>query len=263
MRRCLAATTVPRCTTRIAGRCYSPAHMLGLFYPYGVVLQAIAILHFARRRPDSFWLWIIILGGGLGALVYIVAEVVPDLGLLRGAVQVYPRRKRIKYLEAAVIDNPSVGNFEELGDLYLDDGRFAKARECFDRVISPRTDSADPFYRRALAEIELGHHQAAADDLARTVAIDPKYRLSPRRRPPRARARSAWPDRRGGRPLCGSHTNLHAVGNSSELCVVSVRHRQDGRSPRMGAAGTCQKGDDAGLHAAARAAMVPKSSGIG
>ena len=75
--------------------------MLGLFYPYGIVLQAIAILHFARRRPDSFWLWIIILGGGLGALVYIVAEVVPDLGLLRGAVQVYPRRKRIKYLEAA------------------------------------------------------------------------------------------------------------------------------------------------------------------
>ena len=74
--------------------------------------------------------------------------------------------------------NPSVGNFEELGDLYLDDGRFAKARECFDRVISPRTDSADPFYRRALAEIELGHHEAAADDLARTVAIDPKYAIT-------------------------------------------------------------------------------------
>ena len=105
--------------------------MLGLFYPYGIVLQAIAILHFVRRRPDSFWLWIIIMGGGLGALVYIFAEVAPDVGLLRGAMQVFPRRKRIKYLEAAVIDNPSVGNFEELGDLYLDDGQFAKARECF------------------------------------------------------------------------------------------------------------------------------------
>jgi hypothetical protein len=148
--------------------------MLGLFYPYGVVLQAIAIFHFVRRRPDSFWLWIIIMGGGLGALVYIAAEVVPDLGLLRGAVQVFPRRKRIKHLEAAIIDNPSIGNFEELGDLYFDDGRFAKAREAYDRVISPRTDSADPFYRRALAEIELGDRQAAADDLARAVAIDPK-----------------------------------------------------------------------------------------
>jgi hypothetical protein len=150
--------------------------MLGLFfYPYGIVLQAIAIFHFVRRRPDSFWLWIIIMGGGLGALVYIFAEVAPDVGLLRGAVQIFPRRKRIKYLEAAVIDNPSVGNFEELGDLYLDDGQFAKARECFDRVISPRTDTADPFYRRALAEIELGDRAAAADDLARAVATDPKY----------------------------------------------------------------------------------------
>ena len=149
--------------------------MLGLFYPYGIFLQALAIWHFDRRRPDSFWLWVNIMGGGLGALDYIVAEVLPDAGLLRGAVQVFPRRKRIKYLEAAVLDNPSVGNYEELGDLYLDDGKFAKARECFDRVITPRTDAPDPFYRRALAALALNDLQAAADDLMRVVTIDPRY----------------------------------------------------------------------------------------
>src|SRR5919108_4468899 len=149
--------------------------MLGLFFQYGIVLQAIAILHFVRRRPETYWLWIILIGGGLGALVYIVAEVVPDAGLLRGAVQVFPRRKRIKALEIAILDNPSVGNFEELGDLYLDDGQFAKARTCFDRVITPRTDSPDPFYRRALSEIALEDYQAAADDLTRVTGIDPKY----------------------------------------------------------------------------------------
>jgi hypothetical protein len=149
--------------------------MLGLFYPYGILLQALAIVHFVRRRPEPFWLWIIIIGGGLGALIYIVAEVIPDLGLLRGAVQVFPRRKRIKQLEAAVLENPAVGNYEELGDLYLDDGQYAKARDCFDRVISPRTDSADPFYRRAQAAMALGDLKAAAEDLERTVAIDPKY----------------------------------------------------------------------------------------
>ena len=52
---------------------------IGLFYPWGIVLQALAVLHFVRRRPDNFWLWIILIGGGLGALVYIVAEVVPDI----------------------------------------------------------------------------------------------------------------------------------------------------------------------------------------
>ena len=75
--------------------------MLGIFYPYGIVLQAIAIVHFIRRRPDAYWLWIILLGGGLGSLVYIVVEMVPDARLLHGAFQVFPRRKRIKQLEAA------------------------------------------------------------------------------------------------------------------------------------------------------------------
>ena len=110
--------------------------MLGLFYPYGIVLQAIAILHFVRRRPDTYWLFIILMGGAVGALVYMLVEVLPDAGLLRGAFQVFPRRKRITELEAAIIDNPSIGNYEELGDLYLDDQQFARARECFDRVIA-------------------------------------------------------------------------------------------------------------------------------
>ena len=60
------------------------AHMgfVGLFYPWGLILQAVSIVHFVHRRPDTFWLWIIIIGGPLGALVYIAAEVIPDAGLL-------------------------------------------------------------------------------------------------------------------------------------------------------------------------------------
>jgi hypothetical protein len=149
--------------------------MLGLFYhPYGVVLQVLAIVHFVRRRPDTYWLWIILMFGGLGALAYIVVEVLPDIGLLRGAYQVFPRRKRIKALEAAILDNPSVGNYEELGDLYLDDKQYVRARECFDRVIA-RSDSIDPRYRRALSELAVNDYAAAVADLADVVARDPKY----------------------------------------------------------------------------------------
>ena len=148
--------------------------MLGLFYPYGIFLQALAILHFVRRRPDTYWLWIIIMGGGLGALVYMVVEVLPDARLLHGAYQVFPRRKRIKYLEGIVLDNPSVGNFEELGDLYLEDKQYAKARACFDRVIG-RTDELDPLYHRALSAMGLDDHAAAVADLEQVLARDPKY----------------------------------------------------------------------------------------
>ena len=149
--------------------------MLGLFYhPYGVVLQVLAVLHFIRRRPDTYWLWIILMFGGLGALAYIFIEVLPDIGLLRGAYQVFPRRKRIKALEVAILDNPSVGNYEELGDLYLDDKQFVRARECFDRVLA-KSDGVDPRYRRALSELAVNDYTAAAADLADVVARDPKY----------------------------------------------------------------------------------------
>ena len=148
--------------------------MLGLFFPYGIALQAIAILHFVRRRPDAYWLWIIILGGGLGALIYILIEVLPDARLLHGAYQVFPRRKRIKQLEAQVLDNPSVGNYEELGDLLLDDGKYARARACFDKVLA-RADEIDPLYRRALCALALDDVAAAAADLQAVTAREPKY----------------------------------------------------------------------------------------
>ena len=145
------------------------------FYSYGIILQAVAIVHFIRRRPETYWLFIILIGGWLGAAVYIFAEVVPDLGLMRGAFQVFPRRKRIRELEAMVLDNPSAGNYEELADLYLTDRKFARARECYDKAISSRTDSPDPFYRRGVCALELGDYKSATDDLERAVRFDPKY----------------------------------------------------------------------------------------
>jgi hypothetical protein len=146
-----------------------------LFFPWGILLQALAVVHFIRRRPDGYWLWIILFLGPLGALVYIFAEVIPDAGLLSQSFKVFPRRKRIRELESAVLDNPSAGNYEELADLYLEAGKYARAGACYDKAISSRTDSLDPFYRRGIAEIEMGDFAAAGPDLERVVSADPKY----------------------------------------------------------------------------------------
>lgn len=149
--------------------------LIGLFYPWGIILQGLAIVHFIRRRPDTYWLYIIMFLGPVGAAIYIVAEVLPDLGLLRESFKGFPRRKRIRELEAAILDNPSAGNYEELADLYLDEKKFARARQCYDKAISSRTDSPDPFYRRAIAEIEMGDFAAAVPDLERVIVRDRKY----------------------------------------------------------------------------------------
>lgn len=145
------------------------------FLSWGLILQAIALVHFFQRRPEAFWFWVIVFLGPLGATIYIVVEIVPDLGLLRHSFDAFGRRKRIRTLEAVVLQNPASGNYEELADLYLDDENFAKARECYDRAISARTDHPDPFYRRGIAEMQLGDFDAAVRDLDWVIARDAKY----------------------------------------------------------------------------------------
>ena len=152
--------------------------MGGLYFflfPWNFIIQGIAIVHFIRRRPDTYWLWIILIGGGLGAIVYIFVEVLPDLGLLRQSFKVFPRRRRIRELEAIILDNPAPGNYEELADLYSEEGKFTRARDCYDKAITSRTTSPDPFYRRGIAEIELGNFPAAVNVLEHVAAKDPKY----------------------------------------------------------------------------------------
>ena len=74
---------------------------LSVLLPWGILLQVLAVLHFIRRRPDTFWLWIIIFFGPAGrASSTSSMEVVPDLGLLRQSFDGFGRRKRISHLEA-------------------------------------------------------------------------------------------------------------------------------------------------------------------
>ncbi len=160
---------------------------------WAILLRVVAIVHFIKRRPDFIWLFVILFHW-VGALIYIAVEVVPDAGLLRGSFQVFPRRQRIHELERAIIDNPSAGNFEELGLLYIDDRDFARARAAYDRAISARTNSEDAFYRRGIAETELRDFAAALPDLERAVKTDPDYDFH------RAKGLLAWAYAQTGQP---------------------------------------------------------------
>ena len=151
---------------------------MGRFFGFGFILQLVASVHWIRRRPETYWLWIIIFFGPLGALVYIGVEMIPDLGLARNSVKGFSRRKRIRMLQAIVLENPSAGNYEELGDLLLEEKRYAEARESFDRALGSRTDSIDPFYRRGIAAFELDDFNSALADFERVVKADPKYDFS-------------------------------------------------------------------------------------
>jgi hypothetical protein len=146
-----------------------------LFYPWGLILQGLAIVHFIRRRPDTFWIYVILFLGPIGATIYLFVEALPDIGLARQSFKGFSRRKRISELVAAIRDNPSTGNYEELGDLYLEEGKLQPARDAYDKAIAARANTLDPFYRRGVCAIQLGDAAAALTDLERVVGEDPDH----------------------------------------------------------------------------------------
>jgi hypothetical protein len=150
-------------------------HQLFLFGPaLSIALMAGALVHYARRQPGFYWIYAILFLGPLGALIYLAVEALPEL-FDPGAFRFLDRNRRIREVEAELRQNPSAGNYEELGLLRLDKGDWEGARFCFDRAIEQRTDSIDPFYRRALAEVELGDFAAARADLERVVNANSAY----------------------------------------------------------------------------------------
>jgi len=151
--------------------------MFGLNYlfPWGFVLQAVALIHAIRRRADTYWYFIILMGGMIGAVAYIVIEIVPEAGLARNAFAGMGRKSRIRQVEAAILDNPSAANYEELGDLLFEEGRFAESRAAYDKSIQTRNDSIHAVYRRGRCAVELQDFEKAAPDLEQVIKKDQKY----------------------------------------------------------------------------------------
>jgi len=158
---------------------------LGHYYPSWVlILQVLAVVHFVKRRPANYWLWIILIGGPIGAGAYFLVEVLPDARLLGGVFQGFGRRSRIQTLENAILDNPSAGNFEELADLYLDEKKYQKARDTYSKAIEgygsrrasgAQNDALHTHYGRAKSSLAVSDYAAAIPDLERVVCADVKF----------------------------------------------------------------------------------------
>jgi len=146
-----------------------------LFFPWGIVLQVVAMVHAIRRRPDTYWYWIIFIGGFVGAAAYIVVEMIPDTRLLGDVFKGFHQRSRIDQLEAIILDNPSSGNYEELADLLLEQKKYVRAGECYNQAIAGRANSSDAIYRRGVCSLELGEAARAIPDLEFAVKRDPRY----------------------------------------------------------------------------------------
>jgi hypothetical protein len=158
--------------------------MFGLFYPWGIILQVLALVHFVKRRPETYWLYIILIGGPIGAGAYLLVEALPDTRLLPAVFHGFGRRSRIQKLETEMLDNPSAGNYEELGELSLEEKKYEKAREAFTKAIEAygtrkasgsQSDTLHTYYGRAKSALGLGDYAGAIPDLERVACADVKF----------------------------------------------------------------------------------------
>lgn len=149
------------------------SHIFSFGFP-GLLLMGLALIHYFRRQPAGYWFFVIVFLGPLGAAIYLAIEALPEMAD-PGAFRFLQRNRRITEVRSDISQNPSAGNYEELGQLLLDKGKYTEARACFDRALGQRTDSLDPYYRRGLAEIELGDFAAAQPDLEKVVTKEYGY----------------------------------------------------------------------------------------
>ena len=146
-----------------------------LLYPWGIILQGLAIVHFIRRRPDTYWIFIILFLGPLGAIIYLAVEALPDIGLVGQSFKVFPRRKRIPNSKPRFTTIPRPETTKNSATSTWTTANSPQARAAFDKAIAARADTLDPFYRRGVCAIQLGDAAAALPDLERVVGKESDY----------------------------------------------------------------------------------------
>ncbi len=141
----------------------------------GGLFQALMLLHYFRRRPDGYWFFIIIFMGPLGALIYFILEVVPDLRVKPPMIARFERKRRREWLEHVAGDAPSLEALQELGEIYAADGKHERAIEFFSRALKRDKESREALYGRGKSLLALGRIEEAVADLEPVVRAEPVY----------------------------------------------------------------------------------------
>jgi hypothetical protein len=141
----------------------------------GVLFQVLMMVHFFRRRPEGYWFFVILFLGPLGALVYFVIEVLPDLRVKPPWLARMERRRRRQWLEHVVAETPALEHIQELAETCAADGEHGRAVELFSRVLRRDGDSREAHYGRAKSLVALGRLEEAIADLEPVARSEPNY----------------------------------------------------------------------------------------
>ncbi|HYM03885.1 MAG TPA: tetratricopeptide repeat protein, partial [Stellaceae bacterium] len=149
--------------------------MFHIPWTFSILFQLLMLVHFFRRRPEGYWFFIIIFLGPLGALVYFIVEVIPDLRVKPPAIARFERGRRRRWLEHMAGEAPSVEMLQELGEIYAAEGEHERAVAFFTRVLKRDAGAREALYGRGKSLVALGRIDEAIADLEPVAHAEPNY----------------------------------------------------------------------------------------
>ena len=154
-----------------------------------IILQVLCILHVVRKGRDRMWIYIILFLPFLGAIAYLIAEILPTLrsrSLLENANQqignIFLPSRRIQILEEQIALADTYQNRMLLGEAYAANQRFDEAIDLFTKTLKGIYKD-DPFAlaKRACAYYASGNMAMAKADFVTILqtkgALDEKEQL--------------------------------------------------------------------------------------
>ena len=130
-------------------------------------------IHVVRTGQQYFWLWIVLAFGPLGAAVYGVVVILPDLaggrtarGVTRAAAQVLDPERDYRNAVRALEDTPTVGNRMRIAQAAEGLGRWQEAESQWAQCLaSGWTEDSTVLMGHARALLELGRYEEALQRL--------------------------------------------------------------------------------------------------
>jgi hypothetical protein len=149
-----------------------------------LIAQLICIVHVVRSRRETYWIWVILMAPGLGAAVYAVTQILPELSGTRTARAAMAnvaraldpekeRRRIARELEIA----DTLDNRRKLAKESLALNDFTNATELYQSCLKGFYEH-DPDLMLGLAQAQFGagDHGAARKTLESLIETNPDYK---------------------------------------------------------------------------------------
>lgn len=150
----------------------------GPFYYVVLAFWIWMIYDTIRNEPERTWLWVVLVLGPLGAVVYFVFRKLPALNLPKPAfLGRWTRRKELWAAEAAARNIGNAYQFVALGDLQREVREPQLAAASYEKALAKEPKNLQALWGLAQIEYETQQYAAARERLATIVSIDPNFKF--------------------------------------------------------------------------------------